>query len=427
MKIEELYTIYLKSGKVITDSRKVEKGSIFFALRGANFDGNEFADEALRKGASLVVIDNPDFAKNKNTLLVEDSLLKLQELAHYHRMQLKSVFLAITGTNGKTTTKELVHKVLSRKYKCQATKGNLNNHIGVPLTLLSIEKETEFAIIEMGANHPGEIAALSKIAAPDFGFITNVGKAHLEGFGSLEGVIKTKTELYQFIRENNRKVFVNSNNTILMDHSSGLSRITFGTPKDSVWAELQNPFPFLSIQVFMGNHSFLVSTKLIGKYNQENVLAAAAIGNYFSVKLPDIKAALETYQPENYRSQYINTAHNEIILDAYNANPTSMKLSIENFLLSQVENKMMILGDMLELGKDSAKEHQEIIFWVSKFKNINVLWVGEAFYQLKNEDQLFFKSYNEVEKYLLNAPIRNFQILIKGSRGIGLERLLPLL
>lgn len=435
MKIQELYTHFLKHPIVCTDTRDIQPGAIFFALKGANFNGNQFAEQALQAGCSLVVIDEAKFKKDDHYFLVEDVLTTLQQLANHHRKQLKIPVIAITGTNGKTTSKELLNAVLSEKYKVLATKGNLNNHIGVPLTLLNISNDHEIAIIEMGANHQGEIAMLCTIAEPDYGMITNIGKAHLEGFGGPEGVIKAKNELYQFIKQKSGKLFVNGDNELLKKLSEGIVRITFGTSDDEdfIGAFVEsNPFVKLKCKTKTDaeplNKKPIISTQLVGKYNFENILAAACIGNYFKVSEQQIKTGLEKYVPSNNRSQVMQTKNNLLLLDAYNANPSSMNAAIENFAQMDQSNKMVILGDMLELGDDSAKEHTAIVNLLKQKNITNVLLVGNYFMEAgKTLNAQTFVNSDQVLDHLKQHPVKNTTILIKGSRGIKLEKVVEAL
>ncbi len=430
MNTESLYNIFRQFPTVTTDSRNIPANSIFFALKGETFNGNQFAEEALRKGAAFAVVDEPAYQKiNDRIIRVENVLRMLQDLARFHRRQLGLPILSITGTNGKTTTKELVAAVLSRKFKTSFTQGNLNNHIGVPLTLLSMTPETEFGVVEMGANHPGEIDQLCRIAEPDFGLITNIGKAHLEGFGSFEGVIQTKTEMYRFLQEKNGKCFVNANNPILMEHSKTMDRITYGQATSNFLAgELAaSDFQVTAKALFPKGWLFLKS-KLIGGYNAENILAAACIGKYFGVDPLQIQEAIASYTPSNNRSQLIRKEKNTIIMDAYNANPTSMSASLNNFSLIRQNNKCVILGDMLELGEASAEEHQKIADLVSGLDLENIFLVGKNFIGVQvAEKTKKFESVELLYDYLIKQPMENSLILIKGSRGICLEKILNLL
>ncbi len=428
--IEQLYQHFLKHPQVCTDTRDIQANSIFFALKGANFDGNKFAEQALNSGSALAVIDNPEYKKDDRFFLVKDVLTALQDLANYHRKQLSIPVIGITGSNGKTTSKELVNIVLSKKYKVLATKGNLNNHIGVPLTLLSITKEHEVAIIEMGANHQGEIAQLCSIAEPDLGIITNIGKAHLEGFGGIEGVKKGKSEIYKYLLEKKGKVFVHGDDEVLAELAFSNDKITYGTKKlyDIVGAIVNTGAEYISFQwatrytASSLKSAPVVATQLVGIYNYHNLLCAACVGNYFKVEDELINQALTEYTPSNNRSQLQKTENNTLILDYYNANPTSMNAAIENFANLKHENKVAILGDMLELGEESQKEHEAII-QLLKQKNIQALLVGPLFCNAGNGStfQLFSNS-DDANTYLKSNPIKNATILIKGSRGIKLEK-----
>ena len=429
MEIASLYAIFREYPTVTTDSRNIPANSIFFALKGDNFNGNAFAGEALSKGAAYAIIDEPEFATSDRMILVDDVLLSLQELAHYHRSQLGLPILAITGTNGKTTTKELISVVLSKKYKVVSTKGNLNNHIGVPLTILSMNEKTEFGVVEMGANHPGEIKILCDIANPDFGIITNIGKAHLEGFGSFEGVVKTKSELYDFIRNKNGKCFVNADNSLLTEQANGIEQISYGKSTAYFMAgELASTDNYLVVKALFPKGWLYLKSKLVGDYNFENLLAAACIGKYFEVDPLQIQNAIAEYSPSNNRSQLIQKTKNTIIMDAYNANPTSMMAALTNFAGIRHENKCVILGDMLELGDASAEEHQKITDFIDEQTFSEVFLVGPQF---KNTiDRTQKKKFDQVEllsNYLKTQPIENKLILIKGSRGIHLEKIFDLL
>ena len=425
MNIEQLYELYKLSYKVSTDTRKITKGCIFFALKGDNFNGNEFADEALKKGASYAVIDEEEFKTSDATILFDDVLTTLQLLASYHRVQLAIPIISLTGSNGKTTTKELINAVLSTSYKTTATQGNLNNHIGVPLTLLSMTPDTKIGIVEMGANHLKEIEFLSNIALPDYGYITNFGKAHLEGFGSIQGVIKGKTELYRHLEKKNKKVFVNANDQIQMDQTKGLQRFTFGTGSSNLVIEFIEANPF----VFVKYDNIEIKSNLIGSYNFNNICAAIAIGHYFKVNKRNIKTGIENYFPDNNRSQILNRQSNRIILDAYNANPTSMQAALENFSQLKDDNKIIVLGDMFELGKDSAYEHQHICDLVAKMQFNKAYLIGENFYKTKaiNENIVTFKSFEDFKQYFTNHKIKDTLFLIKASRGMALERVVELI
>ncbi len=433
--IKDLYSHFLKHPIVCTDTRGIKKDSIFFALKCGSFNANKFAEQALELGCSLVVIDEEEFKKDERYLLVNDVLSTLQGLANYHRKQFSIPIISITGTNGKTTSKELLNAVLSQKYNVLATKGNLNNHIGVPLTLLNITAQHEIAIVEMGANHQGEIIMLCAIAEPDFGMITNIGKAHLEGFGGYDGVVKAKSEMFNFIKHKKGKVFVNADNELLNKLSEGINKTTFGTSEgvDFIGKFVEsNPFVKLKCKgkkdIQQVDEKQIISTQLIGNYNFENILAAACIGHYFDVPEDKIKLGLENYIPSNNRSQVIQTQSNLLLLDAYNANPSSMNAAIENFAQMNKPNKMAILGDMLELGDDSVIEH-DIIVKLLKEKNItNVLLVGPYFKESgKSINAKTFSNSDEAFDYLKQHPVKNSTILIKGSRGIKLEKVAEVL
>ena len=432
--VTELYSLFKIFSIVTTDSRKAVPGTIFFALHGENFNGNQFAASALKQGCNYAVIDEEQYYAGDKYILVKDSLAALQELARYHREQLKIPFIAITGSNGKTTTKEFMKCVLSKKYKVLATAGNLNNHIGVPLTILSVNADIEIAIIEMGANHIGEIAMLCKIAQPDYGVITNIGSAHIGEFGSFEAIVKAKTEMYQFLKKNAKKVFINSSNALLVSNASGIEQITYGSSQiDFCFCEFVEANPYLKIKY----ENELISSQLVGKYNFENIAAAICIGKYFGIKKNKIKEAIEEYVPANNRSQVIQTKKNTLILDAYNANPSSMKASIENFYDMKGENlphqkagKWLILGDMRELGKYEVEEHKNIIQLLIEKKFHNVVFVGDVFQKALMElkpvafDPILFKDSDELTNRLKAEPLSKDPslILIKGSRGIKLEK-----
>ena len=424
--IEIIYQHFTKAYKVTTDSRKVEQDAVFFALKGENFDANDFALQVAEAGvASLVVADRKDLPKHERILVVDDTLKTLQDLAAYHRSQSKAIVLSITGTNGKTTTKELVSAVLEQKYNIIHTMGNLNNHIGVPLTLLSIKPDTEIAVVEMGANHPGEIDFLCKIADPDYGLITNIGKAHLEGFGSFEGVIKTKTELYRHIKSHGKAVFVNQGNPLLWEQSEGQERISYGRHCAAfcpVAPGACNPY----LSVFWKKR--LIQTHLVGSYNFENVAAAIGVGQYFGVEDDKIVEALEAYTPTNSRSQVVETGKNRVIMDAYNANPTSMRAALINFATICGEQHLLILGDMRELGTASEEEHRNILGLMKELKFKEALLVGQNF-SAYNENPAWktFDNVTDLCEYLESSPIIGKTILVKGSNSIQLGKVLPLL
>lgn len=425
MQIDQLYNKFLSSSGVSTDTRKIQPNSIFFALKGDNFNGNAFAMQALEAGAAFAVIDE-DQGSNPRLIKVDNVLSALQQLARHHRHRIPARIIGITGTNGKTTTKELVLAVLSSHFNTRATIGNLNNHIGVPLTLLAFDGSEDFGIIEMGANHVGEIAELCEICDPDFGLITNVGKAHLEGFGSFENIIITKKGLYDHIASQDRTIFVNSGNEILMDNQVK-DRVTYGVhDADLCQGRLLAADPFVKLEFTNNEGTTRVQTKLIGGYNFENILAAACIGSYFGVPLQRISKALEDYTPSNNRSEFKRTAKNELILDAYNANPSSMEKAIENFAQMPGDNKLAILGDMFELGADSQRHHKEI---ASKAKELglHVLFVGKEFHNSNPGESNFYSEIEGLVNEINTHPIHGKTILIKGSRGIKLERLVELL
>jgi len=423
---EEIYQLFKANPKISTDSRKIEMGCIFFALKGDNFNGNKYVEAALGKGASYAIIDEPEYLFSNKTILVKNVLQTLKDLANLHRKKLGIPILAITGTNGKTTTKELTSAVLSQKYNVSFTEGNLNNHIGVPLTLLKMNVHTEFGVVEMGANHPGEIEELCIVADPDFGIITNIGKAHLEGFGSFEGVIKTKSELYKYIKSKNGTIFYNNDNPILTELVSEIeNKISFGTENTSFTGELLSAPPFVHLKANFKKCALYLNTNLTGDYNFENILAAACIGNYFEVDPLAIQKALKNYYPQNNRSQLINKNGLKIIMDAYNANPTSMQASIKSFMSNISNESYIILGDMLELGDYSRQEHIAILELVKNYPSTTVLTVGKNFYEIASGFNC--SSFLNVEllcDFLQENPIKQGDILIKGSRGIQLEKVL---
>lgn len=427
MGIEELYSYFLQASGITTDTRKIQAGSMFFALRGDNFDANTFASEAIAKGAKYAVIDNPEYVSGTNTILVTNTLEALQQLARHHRQVLGLPVIGLTGSNGKTTTKELINAVLSSKYKTVATVGNLNNHIGVPLTLLSFTTDTEIGIVEMGANHQQEIAFLCDIAEPNFGYITNFGKAHLEGFGGYEGVIKGKSELYTYLSAHTKTAFVNLDDPIQAGKTAHLPRYTFATNDYNcdVRIEKTEANPMVSITY----HGNTIHSNLIGAYNAPNICAAIAIGHYFKISDSKIKAAIEDYVPENNRSQLIEKQGNKIILDAYNANPSSMQAALKNFIQLDGERKIAILGDMFELGNESLNEHKAITESVKNENEVEVLFVGKDFYANRYESSHvhFFEDYDSLKNDLTARSFNNVTILIKGSRGMALERVLDLI
>ncbi|MGW9687290.1 UDP-N-acetylmuramoyl-tripeptide--D-alanyl-D-alanine ligase [Flagellimonas sp. 2504JD1-5] len=424
MTLEELHGIFLAHPTACTDTRKITKDCIFFALKGPNFNGNEFAQQALEKGAAYAIIDEASHKISDNCLLVDDVLETLQKLATFHRNYSNARVISLTGSNGKTTTKELINAVLSKKYKTVATIGNLNNHIGVPLTLLSIEPDTELAIVEMGANHKGEIEFLCDIAQPDFGYITNFGKAHLEGFGGIEGVIEGKSELYKYLASNNKSIFLNADDPVQLEKlASYIKKIGFSSYNHEFFnITLVETNPFVVINV----ESAKITTQLIGGYNFPNCCAAITIGKYFNVPMEDIKIALELYVPVNNRSQIIKKNGFSIILDAYNANPSSMKAALDNFKNLQEDVKTLILGDMFEMGPEAATEHQFIVDLARDHGFSKVFLVGENFFQTQTDFEKF-KNFTDFQEYLNTNPLNGGSLLIKGSRGMALERVLELL
>lgn len=422
--IEKIYHYYSQNYLVSTDSRKIEDGSVFVALKGERFDGNDFAYQVAETGiASCVIADRKDLPQHERLFIVDDSLTALQELAKMHREKCKTPIIGITGTNGKTTTKELVSAVLSKKYNITYTQGNFNNHLGVPLTLLRIKPDTEMAVVEMGANHPGEIAQLCSIAQPDYGIITNIGKAHIEGFGSFEGVIKTKKELYDYLREKNKKIFLNKDNTLLASIAEGLSTFSYGKDKADVNVTLVSSNPYLTI-TWDGRE---IKTNLVGDYNFENAAAAIAAGCYFNVDKEKIIKALEEYRPTNNRSQFIKSEKNEIVMDAYNANPTSMQHSLKNFKNISGNNSLLILGDMKELGTESEGEHKIIVDLIEELGFNDVILVGTEFMKVAKISYKTFADIETLTEYIKENEISEKKILIKGSNSIHLEKLINIL
>ena len=426
MNLSALYQIFLDCQLVTSDSRNCPEGSLFIALKGESFNGNAFAGKALETGCAYAIIDEPEYAVegDQRYILVDNCLQTLQQLANYHRRQLGTQVIGITGTNGKTTTKELISAVLSQSHNILYTLGNLNNHIGVPSTLLRLKAEHDLAVIEMGANHPGEIKFLSEIAEPDCGIITNVGKAHLEGFGSFEGVIKTKGELYDFLRKKEGStVFIHHDNAYLMNIAGGLNLIPYGTEDDLyVNGRITGNSPYLTFEWKAGKagETYQVQTQLIGEYNFPNALAAITIGLFFGVEAAKINEALAGYTPQNNRSQLKKTNDNTLIIDAYNANPTSMMAALQNFRNMEVPHKMLLLGDMRELGAESAAEHQKIADYIKECDFEEVWLVGEQFAAAEHS----FKTYPNVQEVIkeleTNKP-KGYTILIKGSNGIKLS------
>ncbi len=431
MSIEQLYTIYKQYPSVQTDTRKLQEGDIYFALKGENFNGNTFVQKAIEAGAAYAVIDEEQYAVFGKTILVENVLITLQQLANYHRQQFNNLpgdrqipFIAITGSNGKTTTKELIHAVLTTVYKTYTTEGNLNNHIGIPLTLLKIKEDAEIAVIEMGANHQKEIEGYCVYTQPTHGIITNCGKAHLEGFGGAEGVKKGKGELYAYLRMNNGAAFVMWDYDYLQEMSIGISSILkYGTANADLEGIILKSEPFLEVEIIKGFDKYIISSQLVGDYNLSNVLAAIAIGKYFNVPANKIKEAIENYSPSNSRSQLIEKGTNKIILDAYNANPSSMKLAIENFSRLPAENKVLMLGAMAELGEESIAEHISIIDLIKQNNWKAVVLVGGDFLQIQHPYYSFTNAM-EAKTWLQAQHFENTHLLIKGSRSMKMELVL---
>jgi UDP-N-acetylmuramoyl-tripeptide--D-alanyl-D-alanine ligase len=422
MNLAALHTLFLNSNGISTDTRKIEPNTIFFALKGEHFNGNEYAELALKNGATQAVVDDKKL-ENKAFFHCEEVLKCLQELANYHRRFLDLPVIAITGSNGKTTTKKLISNVLQQKLNAQATKGNLNNHIGVPLTLLSFNEKTEIGIVEMGANHQSEIAALCKIAEPNFGYITNFGKAHLEGFGGIEGVIKGKSELYKHIIANKGTLFINADDELQVEKTAKAKRFSIGIEAADCQVKLIKTHP----KVVVGYQGKEIKSDLFGAYNFKNIAAAIGIGEYFNVTAEDIKKGIESFTTEDNRSQLLQTKNNAILLDAYNANPSSMQVALENFHDLEANNKMLILGDMFEIGEDSLKEHQQVIKLALQLQFDTIILCG-SFFEEANQSQtdqvLAFKNFQELANYLQIKTLKNKTILIKGSRGMALERCL---
>lgn len=425
--LEQLYNKLLQSTGVSTDTRSILPGNIYFALTGENFNGNKFAKEALALGASYAVINNTKYAENDKYLIVEDVLVALQDLASHHRQTLNIPLIAITGSNGKTTTKELTREVLSATYNVLATEGNLNNHIGVPLTLLKLQRDTDIAIIEMGANHIGEIANLCKIAQPTHGLITNIGKAHLEGFGNYEGVLRAKSELYNYLIEHEGHIFVNSDDEVLRNMAKRISDpIYYNSPGDFYECTLVSANPYV---YFLPENKREIHTKMIGIYNFKNIAAALCIAKFFKVDYKSANLAIANYTPSDNRSQIIDTKHNRLILDAYNANPVSMKAALDNLEKMDHPNKVVILGDMFELGKDTELEHLRVYGQVAKMDLAMAFFCGKASAEVTSGKPgvSVFESKGALENYLKEKPIKDCLVLLKGSRGMGLETLVEYL
>jgi len=434
MKTQELYKIFLESSGVCTDSRAIKPDSIFFALKGDNFDGNSFAIAALEAGAKYSVVDDKSLPSHSNLIQTSDVLTALQDLARFHRTILAIPVVGLTGTNGKTTTKELISTVLSTKYRVTSTQGNLNNHIGVPLTILNMTSETQVGVIEMGASAPGEIATLVSISQPDYGLVTNVGKAHLLGFGSFEGVKATKGELYDYLLENGGTAIYNTDNSHLcemIEQRQGIKTALYGMDYQGCKIlPTSSAEPFLRMRLHSGE---IINTHLIGTYNSDNVLAALATGKLFNTDPADSIRAIENYIPSNNRSQLVQGMANTLIVDAYNANPTSMRAALENFSKMEKSETSLIIGDMLELGAESQKEHKAILELIKEMRTDNLFFVGSEFEAASQGEQmlldkaLFFKTSLELREYLLENPVTENTFLIKGSRGTRLERILDVL
>ncbi len=442
--IQILHKMLSDGASICTDSRKTRPGAIFFALRGESFNGNRFASAALHNGCQLAVIDDPLEEAGGKFLLVDSVLETLQELSTYHRGLFNIPVLGITGSNGKTTTKELIQAVLSKRFLTQATSGNLNNHIGVPLTLLSLKDPIDMAVVEMGANHMGEIERLCQLARPTAGIITNIGKAHLEGFGSIENIASAKSELYRFIARHKGLLFVNGDNPLLCRLAGDTRRVTYGKePENHCSGSITKGFPYLEIS-FRVNRGFekispgtsgKISTRLTGAYNFENIMAAITIGLYYGVPPDAIASAIEEYEPGNHRSQVIHTNHNTVIMDAYNANPTSMRAALENFAGFRGKKTALLLGDMLELGEAAEKEHREIVRQAIRGGHSLAIFVGPLFSGVAPDKtgergETPIKCFSHVEKaadYLASNPLSGFTILVKGSRGIKMEQIIQYL
>ena len=426
MNTDQIYSLFKNSAGINTDSRSIKKNEIFFALRGDKYDGNKYASEALAKGALYAVIDDPAF-ETDGTILVDDTFLELQALALRHRKVLNVPTLGITGTNGKTTTKELIASVLSKKKKTHFTKGNLNNHIGVPLTILSAPADTEMLVMEMGASHIGEIRLHCNIVRPNYGIITNIGAAHIEGFGSFEGVIRAKTELYEYLQRTNGVAIYNDSNPLLTEKIFHLAvkAIPYNRPDGTeLNVESLESDLFLKIKAVYENREYIMNTNLFGYHNIENIKTAIVAGLVFDIPMEEIVSAVEEYKPENNRSQIKTTDRNVLICDSYNANPTSMTMAIRSFLKLNGDKKAVVLGDMLELSEKSEQEHFKILQEISSIKPENVFLVGQIFGRIAaNLGYTLFEDVKMLRDYLIGRELNGFTILIKGSRGIGLEKL----
>ena len=422
--IESLYQVFVQHPSIQTDTRKLQPGDLFFALKGPNFNGNLFALQALETGAAYAITDEPVNSNDERIIATDDVLTTLQQLAKHHREQFNIPYIAITGSNGKTTTKELVHAVLNEQYKTYTTEGNLNNHIGIPITLLRIKKDAEMAVIEMGANHQKEIEGYCVYTQPTHGIITNCGKAHLEGFGGAEGVKKGKGELFGYIRAHNGSIFAFDDYDYLHSMAKGISNTSwYGTSAGEVTGHVLHSEPFLEIAITKGTSFQTLKTQLVGEYNLPNVLCAVTVGKKFNVPDEKIKAAIENYAPSNSRSQLIEKGTNKIILDAYNANPTSMKAAIENFAKLHADNKVLMLGGMMELGEESIKEHENIAALINQYKWKSVALVGGDFKNISHPF-LFFNNAAEARDWFVQQHVENSFILVKGSRSMQMEKVL---
>jgi len=423
MDLQAIYQRFLECTSISIDSRNIEKKAMFFALKGEHFNGNQFAGHALARGARYAVVDDKQYADDPGCILVDDTLQTLQELANRHRRQLDARVIAITGSNGKTTTKEIIYRVLSQKYACLATSKNYNNHIGVPLTLLQLTPHHQFAVVEMGANHPGEIALLCNLAEPDYGIITNIGKAHLEGFGSFEGVIRAKNELYEYVCSHEGIIFYHSDNQLLsrLLEEKNCQLVDYGTSPDAYCSgKILANTPYLKLRA----DGSVIETHLIGEYNFENLLAAICVGKHMKVDNAAMDEAIRHYVPSDNRSQVLQKGSNEIILDAYNANPTSMKAALENFRRLNRHHKVLILGDMFELGSYSEEEHRNIVNLLIDKGFEQVFLIGEMFYRQAQGTFQAFRSSEEFIRWLSHHPLEHASILIKGSRGMALENII---
>jgi UDP-N-acetylmuramoyl-tripeptide--D-alanyl-D-alanine ligase len=429
MDLQLLYDLYLKNRIISTDSRAISPGCLFFALKGENFNGNQFAIEAIEKGASVAVVDEDQAKYHKQILRVDDVLSMLQRLAGYHRTKTGISILAITGSNGKTTTKELCKAVLSKKYRVHATGGNLNNHIGVPLTLLAMDEDVEIGIVEMGANHPGEISLLCEIAKPDYGLITNVGKAHLEGFGDIQGVARAKGELFTHLMQHKKTIFLNEGDqylpSLVPDDYQSTVRYNGNNPPKLMSYESK---PLLKLKVEYQASAWDIDSNLAGSYNIENVLAACSVGLHLGVTIGKIAQAIHAYYPGNNRSQLINTGNNTVFMDAYNANPSSMSAAINEFLSFEGRKKLLILGEMREVGKSSSQEHDDLITWLKQQGVVDVICIGQAFKQpAKKAGYKHAETVEQLAAMLLAAPLKGYFVFVKGSRSNRLEKIIPLL